>query len=110
MLNIESSDRWGEASGERITWLWGDEHVDGVLLPLVNECSDWPPTKVIQTAPDERKPDRGEINDRRREIELAQKPRFDRMQICGLHIEQVVRHQGAHMAVDHFIRNEVPAR
>jgi hypothetical protein len=64
MLDIEPSNRWGEASGDIVS-LGEDKHVDGVLLALIDERGDWSSSNVVETAANERKPDRGEVNDRR---------------------------------------------
>src|SRR6187455_3037238 len=95
---------------EHIIHRWGDKHVDGVPLPLIDECGHWPSADVIETAPDERKSERGEINNRWGKIEFPKKPRFDRVLIRGLHIEQVVRHQRPDMAVHHVSCDRVAAR
>ena len=67
------------------------------------------PTHIVEAPADEREPVRGQIDDRRGEVELTKEPRFHGVQIRGLDIEQVIRHQGPHMAVDHFIHDGVSA-
>jgi hypothetical protein len=79
-----------------------------MFLPLIYQRGNRPSSHVIEAAADEREPLGGEINDRRREIEFAKKPRFHGVRIRGLDIEQVIRHQGAQMAVDHFTDDGVP--
>ena len=109
MTKVEPTNGQDDIASGRITALRGDEHVDGMFLPLINQRGNWPAADVVESAADEREAVRGEVNDRRREIEFAKEPRFHSVQIRGLDIEQVIRHQGAHMAVDHFIGDGVRA-
>ena len=110
VTNVESSKVLDAGLREHIIQRWGDKYVDGVPLPLIDECGHWPSADVIEAAPDERKPDRGEIRNRGRKIELPEEPRFDSVLIRGLHIEQVVRHQRTDVAVHHVVRDRVAAR
>ena len=66
--------------------------------------------KVIQPPADQRKAALGEIDDRRSEIEPAEKPRLDRVLIGGLDVEEMVRHQRANMAVDDEVGDVAAAR
>ena len=109
MKEVESTNGRDDIVGGRITARRGDKHVDGMFLPLIDQRGNWPPTYVVEAAADERESTRSEINDGRGEIELTKEPRFHGVQICRLDIEQVIRHQGAHMAVDHVISDDVPA-
>jgi hypothetical protein len=109
MKEVESTNGRDDIVGGRITARRGDKHVDGMFLPLIDQRGNWPPTYVVEAAADERESTRSEINDGRGEIELTKEPRFHGVQICRLDIEQVIRHQGAHMAVDHFSSDDVPA-
>ena len=109
-MNVESSKALDVGLREHVIQCWGDKYVDGVPLPLIDECGHWPSADVIEVAPDERKPDRGAIGNRRRKIELHEKPRFDRVLIRRLRVEQVVRHQRTDVAVHHVVRDRVAAR
>ena len=110
MTKVEPTNGPDDIGSGRSDAIRGDEDVDGMFLPLIDQRGNWPPTYVVEAAADKRESTRSEINDGRGEIELTKEPRFHGVQICRLDIEQVIRHQGAHMAVDHFIRNGVPAR
>ena len=65
VMNVESSKAMDVGFREHIIQRWGDKYVDGVPLPLIDECGHWPSAEVIEAAPDERKPDRGKIRNRR---------------------------------------------
>src|SRR5215204_413692 len=87
VMNMESSNRLDVGTRERVIRSRRDEHVNRVLPALVDERSHRPPAEVIETPSDEWKADRGEINDRWSEIELAKKPWLDRVLICGRNVE-----------------------
>ena len=65
LMNVESSHRSVERPCERVIALWRDEHVDRVLLSLIDERSNRLAVDVIEPASDQRKSDRREIDDGR---------------------------------------------
>src|SRR6266851_9230298 len=55
---------------------WPGEQIDRVVCPLVNEGGDRLTRDVVQPATPQRESERGEVGHRRREVQLAQEPRF----------------------------------
>ena len=56
----------------------------------IKDRSDWASVQIIDAAARERKTFSGEIVDRRREIEMAGKPRLHRVMIGRDHIDKVI--------------------
>ena len=81
-----------------------------VLLALIDERGHGPSRHVIEPAADQRKANRREIDDRRREVQLAEEPRLHGVLIGGADIEEMLGHQRAHMTVDHLVDRGVGAR
>src|SRR5258706_10854432 len=59
------------------------EDVDRVLPTLIDERGDGATGEVIESAADQRKAERREVVDWGREVQSAQKPRFDGVLISG---------------------------
>src|SRR3954468_12127181 len=110
VMNMESSNRLDGGAGERVLRARRDEHVDRVLAAFIDERRDRPPAQVIETASDKWKADRGEIDNRWREIELAQKPRLHRVLIRRRHVEQMIGHQRSYVTVDSGLGDRVATR
>ena len=75
--NVEPSQGSDLNGGERGTALPGDEHVDRVPTPQIHECRDRTTLEIVEAATGDGKPQPGEINDGRREVELAEEPGLD---------------------------------
>src|SRR5436305_7510130 len=80
-----------------------DEQINEVLVVLIDERRDGPAVEIIETATGQREVRRGEILDRRREVELAVEPRLYGVAILGRDILQMARLQGADMTGDNLL-------
>ena len=76
MTKVESTNGQDDIACGQITALRSDEHIDRMFLPLIYQRGNSPSTHVVESASDKRESVRGEIKDRRGEIELAKEPRF----------------------------------
>ena len=80
-----------------------DEHVDEMLLPLIDKRSYVTIIEIIQATPNERESLTGKVSDRRRKIQFSVEPGFHGVLVGGLHVEQVTWLQRAYMARDNFL-------
>ena len=110
MSNVESPNRSGIDGGQGLGTVRQHEDIDRVLLSLVRQSRDRPSAEVIETAADQRKAGRREIDDWWREIKLAQEPRFHRVLIAGADVEQVIGHERSHVTVDRFFDDRLASR
>src|ERR1700674_5313028 len=69
------------------------EDVDRMLLALIDERGNGAAGEVIESAAVQRKAERSEGVDLGREVQFAQKPRFDGVLIGGADVKQMRPHQ-----------------
>src|SRR6202035_5204459 len=74
-----------------------DEQIDYVLAPAVDDRSHRLAVDVIEPAADQGKTLRGQIDDRRGDVELAVEPRLDGVLVAGFDVSQVAGLQRAQM-------------
>src|SRR5437868_2148560 len=87
----------------RVAGTGPDELINEVLVVLIDERCDGPAVEIIETATGQWKVRRGEILDRRREVELAVEPRLHGVAILGRDILEMARLQGADMTGDNLL-------
>src|SRR3984893_17068700 len=80
----------------------GYEQVDHMRAPPVDDGASRARIDIIEPAADQRKTLRGEIDHRRRHVELAVEPRFYRVPVGGQHVGEMSGLQGAQMRRNHF--------
>src|SRR5580704_12177327 len=68
-----------------------------MLAPPVDDGGNRPAVEIVEPPADQGETLRGEIDHRRREIELAVEPRLDRVLVGGLHVGEVLALQRAHV-------------
>ena len=78
------------------------EQIDDVLAAAIDHCADGAGIDIIEPAADQRKAFRGEVDHRRRDIELAVEPRLDRVLVGGDDVGEVAGLQRAQMRRDHL--------
>src|SRR5579863_10537961 len=78
-----------------------------MLLSLIDKRGYRTAIGIIEAPAYERKASRGEVHDRRREIELAIEPGLHRVLVGGLHVVQVTRLQRADVARDYFLGEQI---
>ena len=76
MTKVESTNSQEDIACGQITALRSDEHIDRLVLPLIYQRGNSPSTHIVESASDKRESVRGEIKDRRGEIELARNHGF----------------------------------
>src|SRR5574339_934216 len=85
----------------------GDEDVDSIPPPLVDERCYGTSFEIIQPSADQRETDRGEVRDRWREVESSQEPRLLGELIARLDVEQVIGHERADVGVPRVTERRV---
>ncbi len=82
-----------------------DKNVDEMLAPLIDQRRDGPIINVVEAPALQFESLLRQIFDWRREVELAIEPWLDRVLVGRRNIHQMLGHQRAHMARDHFLRD-----
>ncbi len=75
----------------------GDEQVDDVLAPFVDDGGDRPAVEIIEPAADQRESLGRQVDHRRGQVDLAVEPGLDGVLIARRHVDQVVATQRAQM-------------
>ena len=95
-----------ERGGSRILFFGRpDKEIDNVFIAMKNQRGHAAAVEVIEPAADKRKFPRGQILDRRREIQLSLKPGLHGVLIGGADVEQMRAHQGSHVTGDDILRH-----
>jgi hypothetical protein len=81
------------------------EQIDHVVVAAIDDCRHGLAVDVVETAADQRKALRREVDDRWREVELAVEPRLDGVLIAGLDIGKMVGLERAQVCGNDFARN-----
>ena len=111
MADIVALDRPVGDGGVLRAQSLGDEQIDDVLAALIDDRSHRLAVDVIEAAAEQRKALRGQVDDRRRDVDLAVEPRLDRMLVAGFHVHQVSGLQRADMRRHDFVGDvSVPGR
>ena len=104
MAHLEPADGSAVAVG-RLIGRGPDEHVNRMEAPLIHERGDRLAGNVVEPTTNQWKTDGRQILDRRREIQFAQEPRFHRMLMGRLHVQQMRISERADVITDDLIRN-----
>ncbi len=73
-----------------------------MLVALIDQCRNLAFRQIIQARTRERKTVRGEIGDRRGEVEFAVEPRFYGVPVGGDRVGKVIDRERAHMTRDNL--------
>src|SRR6516165_12769811 len=97
MAHIIALDAFGHGAGMPCAQLLGDEQIDYVLAPLIDDRGNRLAVDIVEPAAEQRKALRGQVDDRWRYIDPAVEPRLDGMLVAGRHIHQMARLQRTDM-------------
>lgn len=110
MLDMEPAHRSRRHCAGRAVRGRSDENIDRVLAALVHERGCRSPVEIIETTAHQGKAARAQIGNRWRKIEFAKEPGLHGVLIGGSHIEEVIAHEGSHMAVNHLLDGAIGVR
>src|ERR1700733_11457384 len=105
MISIAGRVLWHAVPRRRPT-----EYVDDVRTVLVDNRRGALMIKIIRATADESIALAVEVGDHRRYIGMTREPRLYRVPVGGRHIDQMVRHQRAHMCAHQVVKNRIGER
>src|SRR5580693_3924481 len=97
MADVETLHAFVFDAADRGAQRLADEQIDHMLAAAIDDRCHRLAVDVIEPAADQGKTLRGQIDDRRRDVELAVEPRLDGVLVAGFHVGQMPGLQRAQM-------------
>src|SRR6516225_5023913 len=79
VAQIIALDAFGHGPGMPCAQMLGDEQIDDVLAPLIDDRGNRLTVDIVEPAAEQRKALRGQVDNRRRDIDPTVEPRLDRV-------------------------------